>query len=132
MSRLCLDTSAYSYFARGHVRAVAEVDRATEVVVPVITLGELRIGFRLGNRESENERHLRTFLKRSVVRVGDLDEEASHHYVALSVELRTAGRKMSANDLWIAAVALGENATLLTFDAGFRGIPRLGSIVLAP
>lgn len=132
MSRICLDTSAYSQLRRSHPGAVRTIDEAEEVLVPVITLGEIRAGFRTGGRERENEEVLAAFLDEPAIRVLDVDDLASKLYADLWADLRRAGTPLPANDVWIAALALREGATLVTFDADFRRIPRLGVILLAP
>lgn len=62
MSRLVLDTSAFSQFQRGHSEAVARIDGALWVGVPSITAGELETGFRLGRGYDSNREVLDTFL----------------------------------------------------------------------
>ena len=54
MSRICLDTSAYSSFRRGEPRAIEHVDRAEWIGVPTVVVGELGAGFLLGSRADEN------------------------------------------------------------------------------
>ena len=49
MSRYCLDTSAYSHFKRGDPAVVDLIDRADWLGLPSIALGEIWIGFLLGN-----------------------------------------------------------------------------------
>lgn len=119
MNRLCLDTSAYSHFKRGHEEAVEVISSAGEVLVPVVVLGELRAGFRLGSQGARNEADLKTFLRQRVVRVLDVDDEASSVYADLMVELKRAGTPLPSNDVWIAALAAREGATVLTFHAHF-------------
>jgi len=48
--KVCLDTNAYSDLRRGdtHVREILE--RADEVLVPAIVVGELKLGFLRGSR----------------------------------------------------------------------------------
>ena len=62
MSRICLDTSAYSHFKRGDVLATELVETADWIGVPSTTLGELRVGFLLGRQRERNENELRQFL----------------------------------------------------------------------
>lgn len=132
MSRLCLDTSAYSHFRRDHPEAVRLIRSATEVLMPVITLGELRTGFRLGDRPAPNEARLSAFLSESVVRIVDVDDAASILYAELGADLRRRGVPVPSNDLWIASLALREGATVLTFDDHFRGMARVGVLILKP
>ncbi len=130
MSHLCLDTSAYSQFRRGNERAIEVIRSARRISVPVIVLGELKAGFRLGTRRRENERELTEFLSHPVVEVSDVDAEAATHFADLFAELRRSGPPLPSNDLWIAALALRDGATVVTFDEHFNLIPSIGKLVL--
>ncbi|MEK7467590.1 MAG: type II toxin-antitoxin system VapC family toxin [Planctomycetota bacterium] len=132
MSRICLDTSAYSHFVRGHAEAVRLIRRASVVAMPVVTLGELKAGFRNGKHETENETGLADFLAQPAIRVLHVDEETSEIYGELFAELKLSGFKASTNDIWIAALALQDGTTVLTFDADFQRIPRVGVVRLMP
>ena len=131
MSSLCLDTSAYSHLLRGHSAASDAIREARRVLVPAIVIGELRLGFRRGHRAAENEKHLERFLAEPVVEIADVDESAASHYADIAVELRRAGTPVSMNDIWIAAVAAREGATVLTYDADFARIRRVASQILS-
>ena len=130
MNRICLDTSAYSHFKRGDAAAVEVVASARHVQVPVVVLGELRAGFRQGDRAEDNERELQRFLRNAVVEVVDIDEEASSIYADLIVDLRRAGTPLPSNDIWIAAVAVREGATVVTYDDHFAHMRRTGARIL--
>ncbi len=130
--RICLDTSGYSHFRRGMPEAVRTVTRARSVLVPAIVLGELRVGFRLGTRRGENEERLRQFLEESVAAILNVDDEAASHYADIVVELRRHGTPIPTNDIWIAALAAREGATVLTTDGHFADIGRVGSVILSP
>jgi len=130
MSRYCLDTSAYSHFRRGEASVVEVLDQAEWVGVPAVTLGELRTGFLLGGHRERNEAELTAFLASPVVRVLGVDEEVSRHYAEIVADLRRAGTPLPTNDLWIAATAARSGALVVTFDAHFARIGRVGSLVL--
>lgn len=130
MSRICLDTSAYSRFCRGDASAVGIISEAKWLGIAAIALGELRTGFRLGSHASRNEEELRRFLSHPVVKVLDVDDEASRIYAEIMVALRHAGTPVPTNDIWIAAVAAREGATVVTYDEHFKLIPRIGSVIL--
>lgn len=102
MTRLCLDTSAYSNFRRGEPRVVAH----------------------------SNTAQLDEFLAHPAVEVLATDENVARIYGEVFAELRGQGRPVPTNDLWIAATAVHVGATLLTFDAHFRAIARVGAVVL--
>lgn len=124
--RLCLDTSAYSHFRRGEAQAVNTISRASEVCIPVIVLGELRAGFRHGGRSDKNERELSEFLQHRLVRVLDVDDEVSQCYAEIYADLRAAGTPVPTNDLWIAAIALKDGLTVLTYDQHFSAVRSVG------
>jgi tRNA(fMet)-specific endonuclease VapC len=126
LTRVCLDTSAYSHFKRGHSPAVEAISGARDVLVPSIVLGELRVGFRLGDRARENDAELAEFLGGSAVRVLDADADSADLYADIVVDLRRAGTPIPTNDVWIAAVAVREGATVLTYDDHFTAVRRVG------
>jgi len=128
--RICVDTSAYSRFKRGEQAAVEVIKGARFVGIPAVVLGELRTGFRLGHQTERNERELQDFLSHPLVRILDVNDEASHLYAELIVELRAAGTPLATNDVWIAALAVREGATVVTYDSHFESIRRVGSKVL--
>ena len=130
MSAYCLDTSAYSNFQRGNEEVAALLDRAELVGVPTIALGELRTGFLLGGRRERNEAELEAFLDNPAVEVLQVDPETSRHYAEIVAELRQAGTPLPTNDIWIAATAARNGATVLTCDDHFESIARVGSIVI--
>jgi len=123
---ICLDTSGYSHLKRGDAAAVEVIRSARSVGVPAVVLGELRTGFRLGRRPEQNEAELQDFLANPVVSVLPVDDEASHHYADLILELRRAGTPVPTNDIWIAALAIREGATVVTYDRHFEIIRRVG------
>lgn len=131
MTRLALDTSAYSQFRRGHDQIVDLLDGAREVLVATIVIGELRAGFRAGKRTADNERHLLRFLQQPAVRVLDVDDAAATCYADIWTTLRTAGTPIPTNDMWIAALALREGATIVTYDAHFAHVGAVGSLILS-
>ncbi len=130
--RLCLDTSAYSHFKRGDEAVVELLDSAAWLGVPAIVLGELRVGFALGSRARDNERELVTFLHNPVVEVLEVDDATSRIYAEIVVALRQAGTPLPTNDIWIAALAARSGATVVTYDAHFEAIGRVGAAILEP
>ncbi len=130
MNRLVLDTSAYSHFQLGHPEAVARIDAASWIGVPSVTVGELETGFRLGRRYDANRDLLQRFLANPVVDLINVDADVAQIYGEIVVALRKAGRPLPTNDIWIAACAASVGATVLTFDAHFAAIDRVGALVL--
>jgi tRNA(fMet)-specific endonuclease VapC len=107
------------------------VDAADWIGIPSVVLGELWVGFLGGRRPAENERDLRTFLANSVVEELNIDARVARLFAEIVISLRKAGTPLPVNDVWIAACAAAEGATVLTDDVHFGVIQRVGSIVLA-
>ena len=130
MTRLVLDTSAYSHFRRGDEAAVSLITAASWIGMPATVLGELRAGFGLGKRRARNEDELVEFLSSPVVHGLDVDDDAAQIYAEIVIALRAAGTPVPTNDIWIAAVAAREGVQVVTYDAHFGLIARVGTHVL--
>jgi tRNA(fMet)-specific endonuclease VapC len=125
MSRLLVDTSAYSAWARGYEPVRAPLQRAAELCLSVVVLGELQAGFRDGRRRQENEERLRQFLSSPRVQVLGIDEETVPPYAAIHHELKRRGTPIGLNDLWIAATAYQHGLRVFTLDGDFQKIPQV-------
>ncbi len=123
--RLALDTNRYTDLCRGNVSVVQTVERADEVWLPFIVVGELRAGFAVGNQGPRNEAVLRRFLLKSGVSVLYADEQTTHHYGSIYRQLRTQGTPIPTNDMWIAALVLQHSLVLFARDTHFDLLPQL-------
>jgi tRNA(fMet)-specific endonuclease VapC len=130
VTRYCLDTSAYSQFKRGHAPVVSAIDAANWIGVPSIVLGELWLGFGLGDRARKNERELQAFLENPVVEELPVDGDVARTWGEIAGALRRRGLPLPTNDIWIAATAVRSGARLLTYDEHFRRIDRLDALIL--
>lgn len=128
--RFCLDTSAYSHFKRGDPQVIDLIDRAEWLGVPVVVLGELAVGFRQGKRAADNQAELAQFMDNPVVEALPISEDIVSVYADIVLDLKKAGTPLPVNDIWIAAVAVRWGAPVLTYDAHFQSIPRVGATVL--
>ncbi len=77
MSRVLLDTSAYSAMRRGDERLLVPVQQAAEVFLTPIVMGELLFGFLGGGREPRNRERLREFVESPRVSTLTVDEETA-------------------------------------------------------
>jgi tRNA(fMet)-specific endonuclease VapC len=130
MSRYCLDTVAYSHFKHGEARITGMLDSADWIGVPVIVIGDLCAGFAKGSRFQKNLDELGEFLASPIVEALPVDRQIAEMFGEMIDGLRRRGRPVPVNDVWIAATCARPGATLLTWDAHFRFIPRVGTIVL--
>jgi tRNA(fMet)-specific endonuclease VapC len=132
MSRVLVDTSAYSAWVRGYPPVRVPMQEASGLCLSVVVLGELLAGFAGGARRRENEEHLRSFTSSPRVEVLRVDEETVTPYAAIQHELRRRGTPVSPNDLWIAATAYQHGLRVLTLDRDFLKIPQVIVELVAP
>jgi tRNA(fMet)-specific endonuclease VapC len=124
---LILDTNALSAAADREPAALEVVASAERLAVPVIVLGEYRLGIAQSRRRTTYENWLRQWI--TTVTVLDIDEETTHHYAAIGLELKTIGKPIPANDLWIAALCRQHGLPLVSRDRHFdqvAGVRRIG------
>jgi tRNA(fMet)-specific endonuclease VapC len=132
LTRICLDTSAYSRFKSGHPRAVEIIDAAEWVGLPSVAIGEIWAGFLQGSRTDRNASELRAFLAHPAVKEIPVDHEVARVYAAIVTDLRRAAPPRPTPAGGLAAPAARAGATVLTFDGHFEGIRRVGSVILTP
>ena len=125
MSSLMLDTSAYAHFKRGNEQASSALRKSPEILLPTVVLGELWAGFEVGSKRDQNRQGLDAFLSSPRVALAPVTGETAARYAVIYAYLRTNGRPIPTNDLWIAALAMEHGATLLTADAHFLHVPQI-------
>ncbi len=125
MSRLMLNTSAYSAFMRGHAGIKLALAEAAQIYVSPVVLGELHAGFQSGSRRAENERELLRFLSSPRVQVTEITDETALRYAEIFNFLGRAGTPIPTNDIWIAAGAMQHGLRVLTTDAHYARVPQV-------
>jgi len=125
MTRLLLDTSAYSAFMRGHPEVKRALQEAEEIYLTPVILGELRAGFTRGRHRRKNEQALRNFLSSPRVHVLVIDGDTAERYAVILNALRTAGTPIPTNDIWIAASAMQHGLHVLTTDVHYRKVSQV-------
>lgn len=123
--QIALDTNAYSDFMRGEPNRVQILRAAGIIFLPLIVLGELRAGFAAGNQESANAANLQRFLNSPRVSLLIPDEQTTHHYAQLYLQLRRKSVIIPTNDLWIAALVVQHDLVLCSSDAHFQHLPQI-------
>lgn len=124
---MIFDTNAISAAAEGNTGIMRILAEAREVTLPVIAIGEYRYGI----SQSRHRARYRRWLDGLVAdcKVLDIIEQTTHHYAAITIELRRAGKPIPTNDLWIAALCRQHQLPLLSQDKHFdvvAGIQRVG------
>ena len=123
---MILDTNALSAAAEREPSALEVVARAERLAIPVIVLGEYRLGIAQSRHRVSYENWLREWT--AAVSVLDIDEETTHSYAAIGLELKKKGKPIPANDLWIAALCRQYSLPLLSRDRHFDFVSGLRRI----
>ena len=123
---MILDTNALSAAADLDPAALEVVAKAERLAVPVIVLGEYRMGIAQSRRRAEYENWLREWV--ATVTVLDIDNETTYHYAAIGLELRRSGKPIPTNDLWIAALCRQYSVPLISRDRHFDVVKDLERI----
>jgi predicted nucleic acid-binding protein len=123
--RVTVDTNRLTDLLRGDARLAERLGVCEEVWVPLMVLGEIKAGFHGGTQRHRNEALLQRFLAKATVSVLLPGRETAEHYARIFVQLKRAGTPVPDNDLWIAALALEHDLTLITRDRHFERIAQL-------
>lgn len=131
MTRILLDTSAYSAFLRGQEDVKRAVQGADQIYLTPVILGELLAGFRRGRHRRKNEGELGAFLTSPRVEVVDIDRETADRYAFILDGLRRAGTPIPTNDLWTAASAMQHGLRILATDAHYLKVSQVVTDLIA-
>jgi tRNA(fMet)-specific endonuclease VapC len=122
-----LDTNIVVAFLTGDQQVQERLDAVTELLIPIVVLGELYYGAAHSGRPQENAIMVETFA-RSCVLLG-IDVQTAQLYGLLKAEQRIKGRPIPENDLWVAACARQHNLVLVTRDRHFDRVAGLSTEV---
>ena len=123
---MILDTNALSAAADREPAALEVIAAAESLAVPVIVLGEYRLGIAQSRFRTDYESWLREWME--TVTVLEIDEETTSHYATIGLELKRSGKPIPANDLWIAALCRQHSQPLISRDRHFDGVRGLERI----
>jgi predicted nucleic acid-binding protein len=123
---LILDTNALSAAADEHPGVVRVLAGASELALPVVVIGEYRYGIAQSRHRARYRRWLDGLITDCTVL--DINDQTTHHYAAIGIELRQTGKPIPTNDLWISALCRQHGLPLLSRDRHFdlvSGVQRL-------
>jgi len=123
---LILDTNALSAIAEAEADAVAAIQKASRVAIPVVVLGEYRYGIAQSRHRADYERWLLKNLP--YCELLNVEVQTSESYAEIRLELKHADTPIPANDVWIAALCRQHSLPLLSQDKHFdhvKGVRRI-------
>lgn len=93
--------------------------------VSVITVGELLAGVLSAGSTATRARRMDTLTRAEILDPLPVDRTVSAAWAALRQMLRETGRRMQANDSWIAATAIAHGLPVVTQDDDYDDVPGL-------
>lgn len=122
-----LDTNILVALFASDESVKTRLTEAVEVFIPSIAIGELFYGAWKSHRVQENLQQVEDLaLETPVLGCG---VETARLYGKIKNSLRLKGRPIPENDLWIAAIALEHDLTLVTRDTHYTEIADLRIVV---
>jgi tRNA(fMet)-specific endonuclease VapC len=122
-----LDTNIVIAVFAGDPNVLQQLTESTEVFLPAIVLGELYYGARKSTHVDANISRIDELAASSAVVGCNID--TSRHYGRIKNDLRTKGRPIPENDIWIAAMAQQHELTLVSRDGHFNEVDSLSLAV---
>lgn len=117
---LILDTNALWAFADGQPSVRRAIESEIDLALPVIVLGEYFFGVRQSRHRIRYEEWLKAHLAAFVVL--EVERDTASRYAEIRSELKSVGRPIPSNDIWIAALARQHGCGLASRDRHFEAV----------
>jgi tRNA(fMet)-specific endonuclease VapC len=121
--RFLLDTNIVIALLQGDGTVLSNLDRASDVFISAVVMGELFFGAAKSARSTENIAKVEQFATGRAIISCDL--EVAREYGHLKQRLREKGRPLPENDIWLAAAAIHHGLVLVTRDRHFQEVEEL-------
>lgn len=123
---LLLDTNAVTAISRPESAAEAVRNKCAQLFIPAIVVGEYQAGILGLKKNSESEKNFRRLL--TIAEVLPADWQTANHYAEIYHELKTKGRPIPTNDMWIAAIARQHDLPIMARDKHFQYIDHIQTV----
>ena len=100
--------------------------KASEVLIPIVAYAEV-----ISGAENKTKRAVATLeamdilLKMPGTRIVPATVDTARHYSRIFNQLKSSGRKIPTNDIWVAATVFETRGTLYSADGHFENVPLL-------
>lgn len=121
-NNVLLDTVIIAGYFNRDTLILNKLKTAT-IYVSSISIGELYFGAYKSSKVTQNIANIRQFIE--IVTIVGCDAQTADWYGQIKHALRTKGRPIPENDIWISAIALQHGLTLATRDAHFHEVDHL-------
>jgi tRNA(fMet)-specific endonuclease VapC len=122
-----LDTNIVIALFANDSDVIDNLSKAEGIFIPSVVIGELFYGAHKSARAKDNLARIDEFASSNIV-LG-CETETARVYGEIKDALRMKGHPIPENDIWIAAIAVQHNLTLVSRDEHFNEIETLKVIV---
>lgn len=121
--KFLLDTNILIAFFKKERSIIEHLRKGTDVLVPIVTLGELYFG-------AEKSEHRKSNIEKivqlaDIIPVVNCDRGTARVYGEVKNYLKSKGAPIPENDVWIASIAIQHNFILVTRDKHFKQVKDL-------
>ena len=121
---MILDANAIIALFDGNKAIAKMLENAKQVFVPAIVCGEIDIGTQGGTKREQVVREtFASFLEMEQVAVLPIVRKTGEFYARVFSFLKSSGKPIPTNDIWIAASVLETGGVLITADKHLLSIP---------
>lgn len=114
---MILDTNALSDFFKENESIKIHIEKANQLYVPVIVLGEYLYGIKSSTKSQQLSTLLSGFM--SEIQTLNISAGTADIYAEIRWDLKKNGTPIPENDIWIAALVKEYNIPLLSRDSHF-------------
>jgi predicted nucleic acid-binding protein len=125
-----LDTSVFIAAESGRPLRQEAMPQAS--AVSIITRAELRVGVFAAETVAIRDRRIATLEASSRFPILPVDGEVDRAWSQMRVYLAASGRRVNANDVWIAATAAAYEMPVLTQDGDFDALNGVAGLTVIP
>ncbi|MBZ0287751.1 MAG: type II toxin-antitoxin system VapC family toxin [Anaerolineae bacterium] len=118
-----LDTNAVIALQKSDSAILKVLTSDEDVFIPSIVVGELYYGTYNSLRVKDNLLVLKEFIENNAIL--NCDATTGDIYGQIRYQLKLKGRPIPENDIWIAAIAIQHDLTLITRDEHFKMVENL-------
>jgi tRNA(fMet)-specific endonuclease VapC len=122
-NKYLLDTNIVSAWLEDEKVIADKMDSAAAIFIPVIVVGGMYYGAQYSTKVQHNINNISKALSHYPLLT--IDENTCKQYGIIKASLRRKGKPIPENDIWISAIALQHNLTVVTRDGHYKEVDGL-------
>jgi predicted nucleic acid-binding protein len=125
-----LDTSIFVALEEG--RPLRQEALPWQNAISIVTLAELRVGVLAADDIVSRDRRIATYEASRRFTAVPIDEEVGRAWSQMRAYLAASGRKVTINDMWIAATAAAHEIPVIAQDGDFDALNGIAGLTVMP